>query len=126
EAHDSQVILTVSAMRFRVNEEAVDRFVQKIWPRIRAAAPQARFRIVGSQMTEAHRARWGAHAGVEVIGFVERLADAYGACALTVAPIFEGGGTKIKVLESLLYGRTCVVAPHAQRGYEHVLRHGES
>jgi len=43
-----------------------------------------------------------------------------------VAPLREGGGTKIKVLESLKLGRTCVVTPHAQRGYGQVLRDGQS
>ena len=43
-----------------------------------------------------------------------------------MCPIFEGGGTKIKVLESLAHGRTIVVARHSIRGYERELVDNES
>ena len=47
---------------------------------------------------------------VEVSGFVQDLPPVYERAAFTVAPIYWGGGTKIKVLESLAYGRTCVAS----------------
>lgn len=126
EQSSSKVILTVSSMRFRVNEEAVENFVMRVWPRILAAEPEARFRIVGSGMSDAQRARWSAQPGVEALGFVDDIVAQYRASALTVTPIYEGGGTKIKVLESLLYGRVPVITQHALRGYEHVLSDGEA
>lgn len=123
---DSRIILTVGSLTHRVNVEGIDRFVQRVWPAVFARFPDARFRIVGSGMTQALRDAWSRTPGVEAIGFAEDLSDEYAQCAFTVAPLFEGGGTKIKVLESLAYGRTAVVTPHAQRGYESALRHEES
>ena len=65
-------------------------------------------------------------AGVVPVGFVADLTSAYRECAFTVAPIFSGGGTNIKVLESLAFGRACVLTEHAHRGYQKTLRHLES
>jgi glycosyltransferase involved in cell wall biosynthesis len=56
---------------------------------------------------------------------VPDLAEEYARAAFTVAPIYEGGGTKIKVLESLNRGRTVAMMRHSLRGYEHALVHGE-
>lgn len=126
--HDSRsrTVLIVGSLKYLVNERGVDRFLQQVWPEVHRACPEAVFRIVGAGMTPAERRRWGGVAGVEPVGFAENLRDEYARAAFTVAPVFEGGGTKIKVLESLAFGRTCVLTRHAHRGFEHVLRHAES
>jgi len=122
----SKVVLMVGTLEHSVNVRAIEAFLADQWPAIRAAEPEAVFRLVGNGMTDAMKDAWGKVPGVEPVGFVDDLRTAYEACAFTVVPIWEGGGTKIKVLESLLYGRTCVVARHSLRGYESVLAHGES
>ena len=122
----SQAILFVGSFRFGVNVRAVDHFVDAVWPAILEGAPQARLRLVGPGMAPDQEKRWGSVPGVEVVGFVDALEDAYASCAFSICPIVEGGGSKIKVLESLLYGRTCVVSPHSLRGYETHLRDGEA
>ena len=63
--------------------------------------------------------------GVEPVGFVEDLSRAYADSAFAIAPVFSGGGTNIKVLEALWYGRTCLVTRASQRGYKHTLPAGE-
>jgi len=121
-----QVVLMVGSLFFKPNTEGVDRFVADIWPALHRAHPEARFRIIGAGMSDDCRKRWSAVPGVEAIGYAEDLAEHYAACAFTVAPIFRGGGTKIKVLESLLNARTCVTTAHGGRGYESGLRDGDS
>lgn len=125
-APECHVVLTIGSFMHRVNTDAIDRFVSQVWPKIRERCSDAVLRIVGSGMKQTMRERWGSMAGVEPVGFVEDLAQAYHECAFTVAPQFEGGGSKIKVLESLLYDRTCVVTGHALRGYERLLKHTDS
>jgi glycosyltransferase involved in cell wall biosynthesis len=119
-------LLMVGALKYVVNERGVDRFLSATWPAVRAAHPRARFRIVGSGMSGLQRARWRRSAGVEPVGFVEDLAREYAQASFTVVPLFEGGGTKIKALESLLHGRACVVTSHVERGFAPFLVHGES
>lgn len=122
----SNRVLLVANLRYAVNERAVDRFLKDSWPHVRLANPEAVLRIVGSGMSPEQRSRWSHVGGVDAAGFVEDLRHEYAQAAFSVAPLYEGGGTKIKVVESLAHGRTCVVTPHAHRGYTEVLKHGES
>jgi glycosyltransferase involved in cell wall biosynthesis len=119
-------MLIVGSLRHTVNVRAIDRFLRSGWPRIFKNEPGSEFRIVGYGMTDVQQDRWGAVPGVVPVGFIEDLRSEYGRCAFTVVPVFEGGGTKIKVLESLRYGRTVVAASHSCRGYTDILRHGEA
>jgi len=116
----------VGSWTHRFNVNGIEWFLERVWPRILAKHADTRFRIVGSGMTAAMSRAWGVVKGVEPVGFVDNLAQVYRDCMFTVAPLFEGGGTKIKVLESLRYGRTTVVTSHAQRGYESTLRHDKA
>ena len=116
-ANSEPILLIVGSLKYRVNTRAIVRFLDSVWPSIRQLSRNARFRIVGVGMTDAHRRDWGAVDGVEPVGFVDDLAEEYDMCAATVVPIFEGGGTKIKVVESLLNGRDAVVTTHASRGF---------
>jgi hypothetical protein len=123
---ESRSMLIVGSLLHTVNVRAIDRFLRIAWLRIFKSEPQSEFRIVGYGMTDTQRDRWGAVPGVTPVGCVEDLRTEYDRCAFTVVPVFEGGGTKIKVLESLQYGRTVVAASHSCRGYGDTLRHGEA
>lgn len=123
---NSQRVLFVGNLVFQVNQRGVDRFLERAWPLVRRSNPSATFRIVGTGLSTKQEARWSRVDGVEPVGFVDDLTEEYARAAITVAPLFEGGGSKIKVLESLAYGRTCVIARHAHRGFEDILRHRES
>ena len=124
-AHATRTCIFVGTHIHRVNREGVRHFVERCWPVIRRAMPDACFRVVGSGGWGALRAELERHPGVTVVGTVPSLAEEYRAAAFAVVPLFEGSGTKIKVLESLLFGRTLVAHAHAVRGLAE-LRHGES
>ena len=126
ERQDSLTILSVGAMHYPPNVASVDYFVREVWPQVHEALPGAVFRIVGPGLSEKLRRRWRGTPGVKLVGFIEDLSQAYEACAFTVVPTFEGGGTHIKVLESLYFGRLAIVSDYGLRGCEEVLRHGES
>ena len=123
---DNMTVLMIGSFAHNANIRGVDRFLKKSWPLVQKQLPQATFRIVGFGMTETMRSRWAMHNGVQPIGYTEALDDEYRRSSITVVPVFEGGGTKIKILESLMNNRPCVVAKHSQRGYEHILKHKES
>jgi glycosyltransferase involved in cell wall biosynthesis len=125
-ANSPSPLLFVGSLRHTVNVRAIDRFLKVVWPRVLKSEPGSEFRIVGYGMTDIQRERWGVVPGVVPVGFVEDLRAEYERCAFAVVPLFEGGGTKIKVLESLRYGRTVVAASHSCRGYTDILRHGEA
>lgn len=116
----------IGTLDYDVNITGIDFFIQQVWPRILQAQPGAKFLLYGMGASDRNKARWRRVPGVEVVGFVENIRNAYEQCAFTVVPLLTGGGSKIKVPESLAYGRTCVVTPHSLRGFEHALQHDDS
>ena len=114
---DEDHLLFVGDLQFPPNRDGLDRFLSRVWPAVRTRRPAATLAIVGRGLSEADRVRWTQSPGVEVIGFAEDLVACYRRAALTVVPIYFGGGTKIKILESLAFGRTVVTTPEAMRGY---------
>ncbi len=116
-ATDSQELLFVGDLQFPPNRDGLDRFLTRVWPVVRGQMPAARLRIIGRGLTPERAQRWKAIDGTDVIGFADDLVDCYRRCAFTVVPIYSGGGTKIKILESLAFARTVVTTDHAMRGY---------
>ncbi|MEX0776988.1 MAG: glycosyltransferase family 4 protein [Phycisphaeraceae bacterium] len=123
---DNQTILFVGTLSFAPNARGIDRFVERVWPQIFAARPETRFRVVGGGMSQNQRRRWAQVPGVEPVGFVDDLREAYASCLFTVAPLFEGGGTKIKVLESYRFGRACLATRHSHVGFAQALPANEA
>lgn len=119
-------ILWVGTLDYHVNARAVERFLSAVWPLIFEQAPSTRFRIVGAGLSPRQRRSWANVPGVEPVGYVADLPAEYARARFAIAPIFEGAGTKIKVLEAMRHGRAVVATAHAQRGFAHVLRDGES
>lgn len=109
-------ILFVGAMWYGPNRQGVEWFLAHCWPAIRASAPDAELLIAGAAADDV-RAAWSAQPGVSAPGFVPDLAATYAVAAFTIVPVFSGGGTNIKVLESLAYARACVTTPFCARGF---------
>lgn len=55
---------------------------------------------------------------VHVIGSVENLEKFYVEADVVVAPIFSGGGMKVKIAEALMHGKVIVGTKEAFEGYE--------
>ena len=117
---DSRIILFVGIYGHRVNKDGVKRFIVNHWSNIRQVVKDAELRIVGTGPWSDLESELGVIPGVKYVGFVENLTQEYSQTRFTIVPLFEGGGTKIKVIESLYYGRTAVVTYHAHHGYENL------
>ncbi len=112
----SKQILFVGALWYGPNREGIEFFLDHCWPDIRTRVPDATLLLVGAA-EPALRERWASLPGVSAPGFVDDLGEAYKNAAFTIAPIHFGGGTNIKVLESLAYGRACVTTPHCSAAF---------
>lgn len=118
------VIKFLGRLSWDVNIRGLDGFIHEAWPQIRTFCPEACLEVGGSDLREQERRRWAAVPGVSVAGLVDDVGAFYRTASFTICPIFEGGGTKIKVLESLWHGRAVVITPHSHRGYETILPGG--
>ena len=118
------VVLFVGTYIHGPNRDGVLHFVSACWPAIRIRYPQAVFRIVGSGGWDALRESLEATPGVRVVGAVDDLSFEYDASSICVVPVFEGAGTKIKLLEALRRGRPVVSSAHSVKGHAELEGHG--
>jgi glycosyltransferase involved in cell wall biosynthesis len=104
-------ILFFGQYDYQPNAQGIARFVSEGWPIVAAARPAARLRLAGKGMGDALRRLVQRSERVEAIGFVEDLAAELAASRLVLVPIWSGGGTRLKVLESLAAARPVVGTP---------------
>lgn len=98
------------------NIDAAWRLATQIFPRVRSRCPEATLQLVGpsppDQLLGLHRD------GITVAGHVPDVGPYLQGAALVVAPVRQGGGIRIKVLEALAAGKAVVATPLAVEGLE--------
>lgn len=106
-AADPDVVSFVGSMDWLPNIDGVELLMREIWPRVRAARPQARLQIVGRNPA-ADVMRYDGVDGVHVTGAVEDVRPYYSRSAVIVVPLRIGGGTRIKIFEAMAMGKPVV------------------
>jgi glycosyltransferase involved in cell wall biosynthesis len=117
-APDGRTVLYFGLLSTVPNVDGVTHFVQAIWPRIAAAHPEARCRIVGGRPPPSLLALAGPR--VELTGFVEDLRPHLAAAAAVVVPLRLGGGTRLKIVEGMAMGKAIVSTTLGAEGIEAV------
>lgn len=95
-------LLFVGNFNHTPNQDAISYFVREVLPQVRKSIPDVRLYIVGNDPGNEVSAL--ASQNVVVVGYVPDLAEYYGKCRVTVAPLRFGAGLKGKIVESLSYG----------------------
>jgi len=90
-------------------------FINEAWPLVRQDTPLARLFIAGNVCREFPAPQ---PEGVEVLGRLPDLASAYARASVVIAPILQGSGIKIKILEAASFGRACVTTSVGLEGLE--------
>jgi glycosyltransferase involved in cell wall biosynthesis len=83
------------------NIDAVQYFIEEIFPLIQSIDPEIKFYLAGSNMPKAYQNFSGA---VIPIGYIEDLSEFFEKLRCSVAPLRFGAGEKGKVLSSLCHG----------------------
>jgi len=96
-------IMFCGSMDVTMNIDAVSRFADTIFPKVRSSIPDAEFWIVGKNPPAVIQAL-GDRAGVTVTGTVEDVRKYYEQATVAVAPFRYGAGTKLKILEAMAMG----------------------
>ena len=96
------------------NLSGVRWFLNKVLPNVSC---DYEFNVVGYHM-ENYRAEFEKYSDkVHAIGTVDSLKEWYVDADLVVAPIFEGGGMKVKTAEALSYGKHFIGCTESLEGY---------
>lgn len=99
---DPYTLLFLGSFRHLPNVEALQWFLQEVFPRIRRDEPRARLVIVGSEPPPRHSLR--DPEAIEMIGFVEDVREPLSRYSLFVCPILAGSGVRVKLLEAFAAG----------------------
>jgi len=99
--------LFIGRLDWPPNKDGLEWILKEVWPEVIKNRPDAILKIVGSGNRDWLR-NYSHLKGIEVVGFVNEVKDAYRDCHFTIVPVFYGSGTRIKVLESFAMGRKLI------------------
>lgn len=98
--NDSPTLLFTAWFGYYPNTDAAIYFVKKIFPLIKKEIPNVKFYIVGKEPPEKVKMLESTE-GVTVTGYVEDVRKYLSSADVSVIPLRIGGGTRIKILESM-------------------------
>ena len=100
------------------NRAAVRFIVRELWPRLKAAIPGIEFDIVGSSPPREAVELAALDPAFRVTGFVDDVRPFLSAAAVYVCPIFDGGGTRLKILDAMAMETPLVATRLAMEGID--------
>jgi glycosyltransferase involved in cell wall biosynthesis len=106
-----RVVLFFGRLDYGPNEAGLLRFLRDGWPRVHDARPDARLRVAGAGAGQRLAQAAAATSGVDLVGVVPDIAAELAHCTVTVVPVWQGAGTRLKVLEALAAARPVVGTP---------------
>ncbi len=109
----AETILFMGSYAYRPNQEAIDFLVKRVMPRVLERRPHARLAVIGGEIP--YRFPWLLCPGVIPD---EQLAPFVHGCVVSVAPIFSGSGTRLKILTSLAAGVPVVATAKGAEGLD--------
>lgn len=109
----AEPILTFIGADYKPNVEGLSWFLENVFPSL---SSKYTLKIIGKGM-EKYRRIFGLDR-VEVIGTVDSIDKFYYESDIIIAPIFSGGGMKVKTAEAMMFGKNICGSTEAFEGYE--------
>jgi len=108
-------ILYCGSMTYQANFDAVCYFLEEIFPRVLAVSPKTKLRVTGAlkgvDLDQIPRCDQ-----VEFTGYVDDIRPIIANSTLSIVPLRIGGGTRLKILESLALGTPVVATGKGAQG----------
>ena len=103
--------LFFGAYDYSPNQEAARFLLNDVWPAVRRVLPEPKLALVGRCPKS-----WMRGENVVVTGAVDDLVSLIRGARVVLAPLFSGGGTRLKIVEALSCGKTLLATPFGSRG----------
>lgn len=110
-------LIYAGALTYHANYDAVAYFLEAIYPLIRERCPEATVTVTG-RTDGIDLGRLSAHPGVRFSGYLDDVRPAIAGTWLSVVPLRVGGGTRLKILESLALGTPVVSTRKGAEGLD--------
>ena len=109
-----QFILFSGSYMYKPNKAAIDILIDKIMPALTKDLPKLKLVLTGGGVT--HRAKWLINLGIIS---KEKLIKYILKSNCVVVPIYEGYGTRIKIIEALMLGKIVISSKKGIEGIEY-------
>jgi glycosyltransferase involved in cell wall biosynthesis len=118
-------LLFVGSLMYKPNVQGLTWFVQEVLPRVRQQLPDATLTVVGKCFAKIPAEwTWREAPGVRFVGGVPDVSPYIRDARAQVCPVLTGGGTRIKILESLAFGCPIVCTTFGAAGHRLDAQHG--
>ena len=108
--------LLVANFGYGPNARGADWLLRLVWPAVRGRVPTATLACVGARMSPALERLAAATPGAEACGQVADLTPLLRDAAVVLAPVLEGGGTRLKIVEAWSQGKAVVTTSRGVEG----------
>ncbi len=110
-----QTILYCGALTYNANFDAVSFFLEEIFPQILDSHPQAKLHVTGA-LQGVNLDKLPNCENVEFTGYLEDVRPIIAKSWVSVVPLQIGGGTRLKILESLAMGTPVIATRKGAQG----------
>lgn len=115
---EKNTLLFIGSFNHKPNVDAIEWFIKKIYPEILINYPNTKFIIIGPNPPKWMIDISKNNQNILVTGFVEDIGLYLRKCSIFVAPLWQGGGIKIKILTAMAYGLPVVTTRIGAEGIE--------
>ncbi|MCR4659445.1 MAG: glycosyltransferase family 4 protein [Bacteroidales bacterium] len=103
---EPNTLFHIGSMDWIPNREGVEWMLDKVWPAIHAAVPQARLYLAGRKMPAALMK--ANREGVTVVGEVPDAMYFIASKQINIVPLLSGSGIRVKIIEAMSVGKTVI------------------
>jgi len=94
------IVLLAGSFAWKANVDGAIQFMRHGWPRVVARVPRARLRVVGKDPPRS-LSRAADKLGVELLGYVDSMAEEWARATVFVVPLWVGAGVRVKIVEAM-------------------------
>lgn len=109
---DKNTLIFTGSFRYLPNYEAMNWFIREVLPLIQEEIPQVKLIITGDHANLPIPAA----NNVKLTGYLPDIRQKIGNAWISLAPIFSGGGTRLKILEAMALHTPVVATPKGAEG----------
>lgn len=116
-------LVYTGALTYHANFDAVDYFLREIYPHIKVKVPGVSMQVLGNT-GNARLEEWKNDKSVTFPGLLYDVRPSLGQSWLSIVPLRVGGGTRLKIIESLAIGTPVVSTSKGAEGLD--VTHGKN